>query len=412
MHTGYHTPKTHGKLYDSWCLPDLTAKLEPSATPLSPRRNRIMNGIVQRFNTTLEKQIKEVVLGAKYVYQLGNESTLLPFDAWSVTAPPSTNSSSRVASLRVPHGVIHPAPRATIDHVSQHNKGSEQESRSSINSQETVHNASINLALGGDARIAHQELDNLGQCIGPQSREEEQHSHTLSETHHSHDVSRANGPSERPSPHLGLGDQAEPILEPQDSPRQSRKSNRNTGYDKSPETILNRPQQLPNQPPSVYSHLAATDVPEATSAYETLGPSQTPISPSQTNIRDYPHFMIQNASLSPPGLHSVTYEQSLWHALSDSSPSLTFSVSHLHLDISRGWDNRRGRTARVRVEAITREEWRQRATEDVAINVLDLTPDESVTTTRGSASSDDTLYLALAEDVVGIKFLTDGTEVV
>ena len=68
-------PRTHGKLYDTWILPDW---LE-----VPRRRRKDLAIITERFKATLDDRIKDILTSKPKNYNHPNESVLLPTGHWS-----------------------------------------------------------------------------------------------------------------------------------------------------------------------------------------------------------------------------------------------------------------------------------------------------------------------------------------
>jgi hypothetical protein len=75
VHGGFHVPRTHGKLYDTWILPDW---LE-----VPRRRRKDLAIITERFKATLDDRIKDILTSKPKNYNHPNESVLLPTGHWS-----------------------------------------------------------------------------------------------------------------------------------------------------------------------------------------------------------------------------------------------------------------------------------------------------------------------------------------
>lgn len=71
LHDQFHTPKTHGKLYPQWTLPDL------AALPLSPQRLQELGNLYRRFHEFIERKIFSCLGTVKLVQTYDNESRIL-----------------------------------------------------------------------------------------------------------------------------------------------------------------------------------------------------------------------------------------------------------------------------------------------------------------------------------------------
>ncbi|KFY04962.1 hypothetical protein O988_00372 [Pseudogymnoascus sp. VKM F-3808] len=93
LHGAFHVPRTHGRLYDKWTLPDwLDIPME---------RHRELSNITTSMKATLESKIQKALKSKKMKCRHPNESVLLPFAQWSSSAlsknlsPPASTSTSR-----------------------------------------------------------------------------------------------------------------------------------------------------------------------------------------------------------------------------------------------------------------------------------------------------------------------------
>ena len=76
LHGKFCMPRTHGRLYGLWTLPDV-----PWEIPKQCQRD--LNLLTKRFNTELEKSIKVIASNARMPFSHPNESVLVPAASWS-----------------------------------------------------------------------------------------------------------------------------------------------------------------------------------------------------------------------------------------------------------------------------------------------------------------------------------------
>lgn len=97
LHNQFYTPKTHGKLYPSWTLPDLTT--------LSLGRSKIeeLRELYRQFNTLIEEKIISCLETKTLVHMYDNESRIL--NIRSLTASEVTAAENIIGKL-VPNGAI------------------------------------------------------------------------------------------------------------------------------------------------------------------------------------------------------------------------------------------------------------------------------------------------------------------
>lgn len=91
LHGAFHVPRTHGRLYDKWTLPDwLDIPME---------RHRELSNITTSMKATLDSKIQKALKSKKIKCHHPNESVLLPFAQWSSSAlsqnlsPPASTST-------------------------------------------------------------------------------------------------------------------------------------------------------------------------------------------------------------------------------------------------------------------------------------------------------------------------------
>ena len=80
IHGGFYVPRTHGRLYEKWILPDWLD------VPVERRRDLAV--ILTRLKATLENKIERTSRPKRYLHP--NESVLLPLACW-----PSSSALSR-----------------------------------------------------------------------------------------------------------------------------------------------------------------------------------------------------------------------------------------------------------------------------------------------------------------------------
>ena len=96
IHGEFFTPRTHGRLYEKWILPDWLQDI-----PSDRRQN--LSSAVSRMNTILEEKIKAESMKTRKPYLQPNESVLVAPAHWPSTSELpeiSTVSSSSTATLR------------------------------------------------------------------------------------------------------------------------------------------------------------------------------------------------------------------------------------------------------------------------------------------------------------------------
>jgi hypothetical protein len=83
VHGGFHVPRTHGRLYDKWILPDWL--------DVPAERHRDLSIIATKFKTTLDNGIKKAFASKLSRYSHPNESVLLPPAHWTSSSAFSEN---------------------------------------------------------------------------------------------------------------------------------------------------------------------------------------------------------------------------------------------------------------------------------------------------------------------------------
>ncbi|TVY16270.1 hypothetical protein LARI1_G008014 [Lachnellula arida] len=95
LHGGFHVPRTHGRLYDKWTLPDwLDVPVE---------RHGELSRIATRLKATLDDKVRRASKSKKQ-YHFPNESVLLPLAHWS------SSSLSRNLSAQASTSIVQPRP--------------------------------------------------------------------------------------------------------------------------------------------------------------------------------------------------------------------------------------------------------------------------------------------------------------
>ncbi|KAF7507991.1 hypothetical protein GJ744_009888 [Endocarpon pusillum] len=118
LHGVFHVPRTHGKLYGGWILPDWVSGVSKS-------RGRSLGNVVDQFNEEIEDTIITVLRSPKTRYNPPNESKAPSIAQWSsstvrVGALPvsiATPAASRSSILSDPHN-----PRQFSSHTSLPNE--------------------------------------------------------------------------------------------------------------------------------------------------------------------------------------------------------------------------------------------------------------------------------------------------
>jgi hypothetical protein len=94
LHGGFHVPRTHGRLYDKWTLPDwLDVPVE---------RHGELSRIATRLKATLDIKVRSASKSKKKQYHFPNESVMLPLAHWSSSSHLSTPASTSTVRPRAP----------------------------------------------------------------------------------------------------------------------------------------------------------------------------------------------------------------------------------------------------------------------------------------------------------------------
>ena len=94
LHGQFHMPRTHGKLYDRWILPDWK-------TGISTERVHDLGIIIEKFNTLLEDKIRSTLISRRMPRNPPNESVLVLPAHWSSSNLSQASRSSSTASASV-----------------------------------------------------------------------------------------------------------------------------------------------------------------------------------------------------------------------------------------------------------------------------------------------------------------------
>jgi hypothetical protein len=123
LHGAFHVPRTHGRLYDKWTLPDwLDIPME---------RHRELSNITTSMKATLDSKIQKALKSKKIKCHHPNESVLLPFAQWSSSAlsqnlsPPASTSTIQPPSHLVQEGSPGKALRTPLEQLHASNSGTE-----------------------------------------------------------------------------------------------------------------------------------------------------------------------------------------------------------------------------------------------------------------------------------------------
>ncbi|EKG17540.1 hypothetical protein MPH_05231 [Macrophomina phaseolina MS6] len=87
-HGRFHTPRTHGKLYYQWLLPDLSASCLPEQS-----RTR-MEEVYRQFQRRVEEQIRLSLVGCRVFHRFPNESRIFSVRSLSATEASAVSSST------------------------------------------------------------------------------------------------------------------------------------------------------------------------------------------------------------------------------------------------------------------------------------------------------------------------------
>ncbi|PSS18458.1 hypothetical protein M430DRAFT_120981 [Amorphotheca resinae ATCC 22711] len=91
LHGGFHVPRTHGRLYKNWILPDwLNIPVE---------RHQDLGIILNQLMATLGDKVRRGSKSKKRQYQHPNESVLLPAADWTSSAPSRSAITTSLASI-------------------------------------------------------------------------------------------------------------------------------------------------------------------------------------------------------------------------------------------------------------------------------------------------------------------------
>jgi hypothetical protein len=97
LHGGFRVPRTHGRLYDKWTLPDwLEVPVE---------RHGELSRIATRLKATLDNKVRRASKAKKKQYHFPNESVVLPLAHWSASSLSrnlSTQASTSTGRPRPP----------------------------------------------------------------------------------------------------------------------------------------------------------------------------------------------------------------------------------------------------------------------------------------------------------------------
>lgn len=93
LHGGFHVPRTHGRLYDKWILPDWLEVPE--------ERRRDLGVLSTMLKITLDKKVQMALQSKKRQFHYPNGSVLLPSAHWTssalswnlISSPPASTSS-------------------------------------------------------------------------------------------------------------------------------------------------------------------------------------------------------------------------------------------------------------------------------------------------------------------------------
>ncbi|KAI9717671.1 MAG: hypothetical protein M1812_004616 [Candelaria pacifica] len=108
FHGLYYIPRTHGRLYEKWTLPDLANGLTESC-------RAALNTVLDQLNAVLEQKIRSTLSEKKRVCYHPNESVLVPPGHWSNSEPSVALVPSSVASTPT----IHVKQSGHADHMEE-----------------------------------------------------------------------------------------------------------------------------------------------------------------------------------------------------------------------------------------------------------------------------------------------------
>ena len=96
LHSDFYMPRTHGRLYDRWMLPDWIQGI-----PI-PRCHKL-NNVVEQFNVALEGKIQSTLCTSRALQNHPNESVVIPRGHWSASI---LSGSASDGDKSGPHSVI------------------------------------------------------------------------------------------------------------------------------------------------------------------------------------------------------------------------------------------------------------------------------------------------------------------
>ncbi|KFY42047.1 hypothetical protein V494_02643 [Pseudogymnoascus sp. VKM F-4513 (FW-928)] len=141
LHGAFHVPRTHGRLYDKWTLPDwLDIPME---------RHRELSNITTSMKATLDSKIQNTLTSKKVKPCHPNESALLPFAQWSSSAlsknlsPSASTSTIRPPFRPVQEGSPGKALRTPPAQLHASNSGTETSPGNNINRMSAVDGMSL-----------------------------------------------------------------------------------------------------------------------------------------------------------------------------------------------------------------------------------------------------------------------------
>ncbi|TAQ89111.1 hypothetical protein B7494_g2575 [Chlorociboria aeruginascens] len=108
LHGGFYVPRTHGRLYKKWILPDwLDVPVE---------RQQDLGLILTRLKATLENKIRSASRSKRRKYLHPNESVLLPLAHWSSS---SALSGDQLSTALASTSTIRPQPLSILEESTQ-----------------------------------------------------------------------------------------------------------------------------------------------------------------------------------------------------------------------------------------------------------------------------------------------------
>ena len=362
----------------------------------------MLNGVVERFNSSLEEKIRSILSGAKFFYQLGNvESTLLPYVPWSTSV---LSQGSHGPSL--------------VTALTACNIPTELQRTASL---ERSHKL-VTDTLGPSAKAAIQQAEDMGHqdqpvVSQPSARE-------ISNTCRDLEV-KATSSTLRDAIIAELPEETSVQVSQENADKVGFHSRQKIGDEmqtRSPQAmppVYNDGIQATNSP-TCPSPIDLQDDLSAPSPQEQPSSSITPLKdPSRPEAKltppdptPSPPRMTPN---TPKSIDTVQEENAIevevlkdnttssWYALSTPNARLMFKTRNLHLDISQIWDSQISRTAWVQARLLGPNEMDLKEVRD-AIKVVDLPRNKGITVTHGSALSQQMLYISLGGDVIAIKY--------